>query len=100
MTTLGNIRRLAAVSWEAQEHPRSSQSENTTVPGITEEYITQFSEEIEGRVTKKNSPEFSRTESRISGALSKLHEFLVHPQLWTLSGTVPGTFRSANVEYQ
>ena len=38
--------------------------------------------------TKKLSQEFSRTESRILGALSKLDEFLLNPQTRTLSGTV------------
>ena len=52
MATLRNKRRVAAVSRETQEHPRHSQSQNTSFPGITEEYITQVSEEIEGNVTK------------------------------------------------
>ena len=88
MATLRNKRKLAAVSRETQEHPRNSQSQNTSVLGITSEYITQVSEEIEGRVTEKLSQEFSRTESRISGALSKLDEFLLNPEVRTLSGTV------------
>ena len=57
---------------------------------MTEKYITQVSEEIEGRVTKNLSQQFSRTESRILGALSKLDEFLLNPQVRTHSGTVPG----------
>ena len=68
-----NKRKLAAVTRETQEeHPRNGQSRNTSVPRINEQYITQVSEEIEGRVTKKLSEEFSRTESRIFCALSKL----------------------------
>ena len=47
---------------------------------MAEEYITQVSEEIERRVTKKLSQEFSQTELRILGALSKLDEFLLNPQ--------------------
>ena len=50
------------------------------IRGITEEYITQLSEEIEGRVTKKLSQEFIRTKFRIFGAQSKLDEFLLNPQ--------------------
>ena len=46
---------------------------------INEEYITQVSEEIEGRFTKKLSQEFGRTESRILSTLSKLHQFLLNP---------------------
>ena len=101
MATLRNERKLAAVTRETQEeHPRSGQSRNTPVPRINEEYITQVSEEIEGRTTKKLSQEFNRIESRISDALSKLDEFLSNQQIQTHSKTVPGTFRSTNVENQ
>ena len=101
MATLRNKRKLAAVTKETQEeHPKNGQSRNTSVPRINEEYVTQVSEEIESRVTKKLSQEFSRTESRILGALSKLDEFLVKQQIRTHSETVPGTFRNTNVENQ
>ena len=79
MATLRNKRKLAAVTRKTkEENPRNGQSRNTSVPRINEEYITQVSEQIEGRVTKKLSQEFSRTESRIMGALSKLDEFLLN----------------------
>ena len=101
MATLRNKRKLAAVTRETQEeHPRNGQSRNTSVPRINEEYNTQVSEEIEGRVTKKLSQEFSRTESRILAALSKLDKFLFNPQIRKHSGTVPETFRNTNVENQ
>ena len=101
METLRNKGKLAAVTRKTQEeHSRNGQSRNTSVPRINEEYITQVSEEIKGRVTKKLSQQFSRTESRILGALSKLDEFLLNPQIRTHSGTVPGTFRNTNVENQ
>ena len=101
MATLRNKRKLVAVTRETQEeNPRNGQSRNTSVPRINEEYITQLSEEIEGRVTKKLSQKFSRTESRILGALSKLDEFLSNQQIQTHSKTVPGTFRNTNVENQ
>ena len=100
MATLRNQRKLAAVTRETQENPRKGQSRNTSVPRINEKYITQVSEEIEGRVIKKLSQEFSRTESRILGALSKLDEFLLNQQVRTHSETVPGTFRNTNVENQ
>ena len=48
---------------------------------MAQEYIPQVSEEIQGRVTTKLSKEFSRTESGFLGALSKLHEFLLNPQV-------------------
>ena len=101
MATLRNKRKLAAVTRETQEeNPRNGQSRNTSVPRINEEYITQVPEEIEGRVSKKLSQEFSRTESRILGALSKLDEFLLNQQIQTHSETVPGTFRNTKVENQ
>ena len=76
MTTFRNKRKLAAVTSEIQEeNPRNGQSRNTFVPKNNEEYITQVFEEVEGRVTKKLSQEFSRTESRFLGALSKLDEY-------------------------
>ena len=101
MATLRNKRKLAAVTREIQEeNPRNGQSRNTSVPRINEEYITQLSEEIEGRVTKKLSQELSRTESRILGALSKLDEFLLNQQIQTHSGTVSETLRNTNVDNQ
>ena len=93
MATLRNKRKLATVTRETQEeHPRNGQSRNTSVPRINEDYITQVSEEIEGRVTKRLSQEFSMTKSRILGVLSKLDEFFLNPQIRTHSGIVPGTF--------
>ena len=101
MATLRDKRKLAAVTRETQEeHPRNGQSRNTSIPRINKENITQVSEEIESRVTKKLSQEVSRTESRILGALSTLDEFLLNQQIRTHSGTVPGTFRNANVDNQ
>ena len=83
MATLRNKRKLAAVTRETQEeHPRNGQSRNTSVPRINEECITQVSEEVEGRVTKK------------------LDDFFLNPQIRTHSGTVPGTFRNTNLENQ
>jgi len=61
MATLRNKRELAAMPGETQEYPRNNQSQNSAAPGITEEYIAQVSEEIEGRVTKELSQEFSKT---------------------------------------
>ena len=59
-----------------------------------------MSEEIEGRVIKKLSQEFSRTESRISGALSRLDNFLLNAQARVLSGPVPETSWNSNRENQ
>ena len=96
MATLRNKRKLAAVSRETPESTSNSQSQNTLDPEIVQEYISQVSEEIEGRVTKKFSKEFSRTEFRILRALSKLDEFLLNPQVRTCCVAVPGTSRNSD----
>ena len=98
MPTLRNKRKLAAVSRETPESTRNSRGQNTLDPDLTQDYISQVSEEIKGRVSKKLSKEFSRTESRILGALSKLDEFLLNPQVRTCSVAVPGTSRNNNSE--
>ena len=100
MATLRNKRKLAAVSIETLQSTRSGRTQNILDPELTQDYISQVSEEIEGRVTIKLSKEFSRTESRILGALSKLDEFLLNPQVRTCSVAVPGSFRSSNLENQ
>ena len=100
MATLRKKWKLAAVSRETQEYPRSSQSQYSSAPVITEEYKGQVFEEIEWKITKKLSQEFSRTDSRILGALAKLDGILLNPQVRTFSGTVPGTFQNVNVENQ
>ena len=46
------------------DHPGNNQTRNTNFPRVREDYKTQVSEEIEGRVTNKLSPEFSQTECR------------------------------------
>ena len=61
MATLRNKRKLAAVSRETRESTRNGRAQNTLDPDITQEFISQVSEDIGGRVTKKHSKEFSRT---------------------------------------
>ena len=102
MATLRNKRKLAAVSRETPDSSRGSRGRNVLDPELTQDYISQVSEEIEGRVTKKLSKEFKKTfnktkESRILGALSKLDEFLLNPQLRTCS-VFQGASRNANSE--
>ena len=80
---------LAAVSRETPENTRKSKSQNTLDPGTAQEYISQVSEEIERRVTKKISKDFSRTDSGFLGALSTLDEFLLNPQVRTCSVADP-----------
>ena len=98
MAILRNRSKLAAVSRETPETTRNTQSRNTMDPKMAQGYISQVSEEIEGRVNKKLSKEFSRTESCILGALSKLDEFLLNPQVRTCSVAVPGTSRISSSE--
>ena len=77
-----------------EKHPRSNLAQNSNVPRSQEDYITQVSEEIEGRITKKLSQEFCRTEHRILGALARLDDFLMNPLLQSHSETTPGTSRN------
>ena len=78
-----------AVSRETTENTSNSQSQNTLHPEMAQQYTSHVSEEIEGRVSKIFSKEFSRTESRILCAFSKLDEFLPSPQVRTCSIAVP-----------
>ena len=91
-----NKKKLAALNKElCEEHPRNILAQNSNVPRSQEEYITQVSEEIEGRVRKKLSKEFSRTENRILGALARLDDFLMNQLLQGDSGTTPEASRNA-----
>ena len=78
-----------------EEHPRSNLAQNSNAPRSQEDYITQVSEEIEGRVTERLSKEFSRTENRILGAKARLDDFLMNPLLQGHSGTTPEPSRNA-----
>ena len=98
MATLRNRRKIAAVSRETPDGSRSGRAQNVLDPESAQDYISQVSEEIKGRVTKKLSKEFSKTESRILDALSKLDELLLNPQVRTCSVAVPGTSRNNNSE--
>ena len=52
--TTRNKKKLAALNEKnCEEHPRSHLAQNSSAPGSQEDYITQVSEEIEGRVTKR-----------------------------------------------
>ena len=94
--TTRNKRKLAALNKEnCEEHPRSILAQNSSDPRSQEDYITQVSEEIDGRVTKRLSKEFSITENRILGALVRLDDFLMNPILPGRSGTTPEPFRNA-----
>ena len=94
--TTRNKRKLAALNKEScEDHARSNLAQNSSAPGSQENYITQVSEEIEGRVTKRLSKEFSKTENRILGALARLDDFLKNLLLPGHSGTTPESSRNA-----
>ena len=93
--TTRNKRKLVELNKENCEgHPWSNLAQNSNAPRSQEYYITQVSEEIEGRVTKRLSKEFSRTENRILGALPRLDDFLTNPLLQGHSGTTPEPSRN------
>ena len=71
-------------------------AQSSGAPRSQEDYITQVSEEIEGRVTKRLSKEFSRTEYRIFGALAQLDDFLMNPLLPGHSGATPEPTRNTS----
>ena len=88
--TTRNKKKLAALNKEnCEEHPRSNLAQNSSAPRSQEDYITQVSEEIEGRITKRLSKEFIKTKNRIVGALARLDDFLMSPLLPGHSGTTP-----------
>ena len=92
MATLRNKRELAALNKEkSKEHPRSNMAQNSNVPRSQEDYITQVSQEIEGRVTKELSQEFSCTENCIFGVLARLNDFLMNPLIQGHSRSAPET---------
>ena len=96
MATLRNKWRLAALNKEnCEDNPRSNLAKSSKVHRSQEDYITQISEEIEGRVTKKLSQEFTRTMNRIVGALSRLDDFFLNQLIQGHSGTAPEISRNA-----
>ena len=87
-----NKKKLAALNKEnCEEHPRSHLVQNSNVPRSQGDYVTQVFGEIEGRVTKRLSQEFSRTENCILGALARLDDFPMNSLLQGHSGTTPET---------
>ena len=98
MAGLKSKKKLAAVvSWE---RPGNNFSRDTNVPRVIENYITQVSKEIEGRVTRKVSEEVSRTESHILGDLSKLDKFLLKTQFCVPCRTASKILRICDRENQ
>ena len=96
METLRIKKKLAALKKEnCVEYPGSNLAQNSKAPRSHEEYISQVSKEIGGRVTEKLSQEFSRTENRILGALPRPDDFTLNPLIQGHSGTALGTSQNA-----
>ena len=96
LATLRNKTKLAALNKEiCEENPMSNLAQNTCIAKSEEDYIIQVSMEIEGKITKKLSKEFSRTESRILDDLSRIDAFLLSPLLQGHSGFSPETSQNA-----
>ena len=96
MTTRKKRKLAALIEENCEENHRSNMAQNSGAPRSQEDYITQVSEEIEGRVTKRLSKEFSRTENRVLGALARLDNFLMNPLLPGGSGATPESTRNAS----
>ena len=95
MATLRNKKKLVTLNKEnCEKHPTSNLAQNSNVPRSQGDYITQVFKEIEGRVTKKLSQEFSRKENCILGALARLDDFLMNTLNPRHSRTAPETFRN------
>ena len=96
MATLRKKRKLAALKkGSCEERPWRNLAQNSNVSRSKEDYITQVSEEIEGRVRKTLSQVFSRTENRILGALARLDDILMNTLIQGYSVTAPETSRNA-----
>ena len=76
MRNTRNKRKLAELQDNFDEDLSQGSSRERSNTDPNENYITQVSQEIEGRISKKLSQEFSKRESRILGALAKLDHFL------------------------
>ena len=74
-----------------EDHLKSILAQNSVVSKSHEDYITQVSGEIAGRLTKKLFWEYSRTENRILGALSVFDDFLMKALIQGHAGTTPET---------
>ena len=103
MATLKKKRKLATVKRDNHEdYFRINLSLGTNIARVNEDYISQISEKIEVRVTKKLSRKFIRAESWILGALLTLDDFLLNWKFCVKSVTVPDTsrtYRVGNQEY-
>ena len=95
MTTQSQKKLAALIKENCEEHPKSNLAQSSNAPRSQEDYITQVSEEIEGRVTKRLPKVFSRTKNSILGALARLDDFPMNPLLQGHTRTTPEPSRNA-----
>ena len=93
-------RKLAAVSRKQKNIRRSASHRTHLFKELLRSMSCKCLRRLKAESLKSCLLEISRTESCILGALSKLDDFLLHPQVRTLSGTVPGTSRNIDMENQ
>ena len=95
MATLKSRRKPPELNKENSENYHGNNlAQNSNVSKSQEVYKTQVSEENDGRVTKKLSQEFCRTEKRILGPLCRLNDFLMNPLIQGHSRTTAETSRN------
>ena len=89
-------KKLAALNKEnCGKHPSSTLAQNSIVLRSREHYKTPVSQEIEERVTKKLSQEFSRTKNCILSVLLVLDDSFKDPLIQGHSGTSRETSRNS-----
>ena len=104
MNTLRNKIKLAAVKRDIQEDSKNEFAVGASVLRVNEEYFTQVSEWTEGRLIKSLFLEFSKTKSRIIGAMQNWMSFNwthksrcnIEP-VWNLPGIQTGKTRNATM---
>ena len=94
MATLRNKRKLAAAREEHLKIRGTINRKTRLIQKLLKSTSPRFLKSLNGGSPKKLSKKFSRTESRISGALSKLDEILLNPQVWTCCVAFPRTSRN------
>ena len=98
MTTLRHKRNIAAVSTETPENTKKVSYKTHLIREWLKSTSSRFLKGLKGGSLERLSKEFSRMESRILGALSKLDELLLNPQVRTCSVAVPGTSSNSDSE--
>ena len=90
MATLRNKRNFAIINREDHEElPRNSQTRDTNVSRIQEDYITEVTEQLESRLTKKIVPGVKQNGgSHFGRSFQTWRIFFLNPQFRVQSGSV------------